>query len=537
VHDRDVRRLALLLLLLATLPPAFAASPGAIALLVNESDDAKLVEPLTLALRDETPLVRATAARIAGVRNATTLLPSLREALATEKDATAAREEIRTLALLGTDEDVATAAAASAKWPRSMDDALAGSIARRGGTKAIELYASTLRGSRMSSHATFMRHALWGRLELVPFAAARSLGMQDANAWSGLLTTLRESDVALPAEQLLPSLDSSDEAIRRRSLRYLIAGFAADPTKIANVLRERLLAPRDEQGSDEENFARELLRRMLGAERKENPRWMAWLDTPEGDEFLGGDQTVMQYLTDAEYSIRRGRCFVQSAECRLPVKRVGHPLPSQDVASPAFNMPDLLPAGLADAVMSEARCRDSWLNVVNVTVDPAGRLQTLDEAAMPSSAGCRRALGTLLRLSYATNTSIKSAFAGPLLLVKAPRATPCLDEPPPQNDPDRGPSMVGGAIKPPMPKKRVEPNFPASARAAMGGGVSSLVIMQCVISRDGCVRNIRLLRQSPLAEINGAAVAAVAQWTFVPGYVDGKPVDVIFNLTVNFMVR
>jgi hypothetical protein len=27
---------------------------------------------------------------------------------------------------------------------------------------------------------------------------------------------------------------------------------------------------------------------------------------------------------------------------------------------------------------------------------------------------------------------------------------------------------------------------------------------------------------------------AVSSWKFTPGYLDGKPVDVIFNLTINF---
>jgi outer membrane biosynthesis protein TonB len=58
-----------------------------------------------------------------------------------------------------------------------------------------------------------------------------------------------------------------------------------------------------------------------------------------------------------------------------------------------------------------------------------------------------------------------------------------------------------------------------------------------VISTEGCVRSVHLLLQSPYPELNGAAVMALSQWTFVPGRFEGRPVDVIFNLTVNFKTR
>ena len=118
-----------------------------------------------------------------------------------------------------------------------------------------------------------MERALWGRPYFVPFTASRILGMHDAKAWRGLLTTLHDSGLALPAEQMLPSLDASDEAIRLQSLRYLVTSYAADPSKVSELVRTNLLAARTEKASDEEDFARELLRRMFGAEKKESPRW------------------------------------------------------------------------------------------------------------------------------------------------------------------------------------------------------------------------------------------------------------------------
>ena len=43
------------------------------------------------------------------------------------------------------------------------------------------------------------------------------------------------------------------------------------------------------------------------------------------------------------------------------------------------------------------------------------------------------------------------------------------------------------------------------------------------------------MNQEPV--LSRAAVVALSQWQFLPGYLDGKPVDVIFALTVNFKTR
>lgn len=64
----------------------------------------------------------------------------------------------------------------------------------------------------------------------------------------------------------------------------------------------------------------------------------------------------------------------------------------------------------------------------------------------------------------------------------------------------------------------------------------SLVIVESVISRTGCVRSARLVAQSPFPELNTAALLAVSQWKFDPATVEGKPVDVVFNLTINFQM-
>lgn len=509
-------------------------TPSSVAKLVQQTDEGALTTPLTEALRSPAPLVRATAARVIAIRGVSQLLPLVRETAATETDATAVREELRALTLLGGEDDIAFAVKTSSQWPQGMDNALALAAARRGGVPAIETYATFFRQTRMNNHAEFFRVALWGHAEAMAFAGSRMLGAADEAAWCGILDALSDSQLAMSAGVIASSLGSSSEGIRSASVWFLVRGYAVEPSLLGEVVKDTLAKPRDELFSNREDFGRELLRRMTGGEKKDDDRWLKFLETTEADDLLQGQDLVLPYLTDAEYGVRYNRCEVQSKECAMPQKRSsGRTIPSQAVAPPAFSLPELLPAGLADAVVSGERCRGEWLGVADVMVDQAGRVKTLDLGTVSGSPSCKRAVDTVLRLSMATNTSLRSGFTGPVLLVGSSRTPMCLDEAAPESA-FTSTFRAGGAVQAPKVIKRVEPQFPASARQKMGGGYNVIVITECVISRDGCVRSLRVLSQSPYPELNGAALMALSQWKFRPGYLDGKPVDVIFNMTINF---
>ena len=92
------------------------------------------------------------------------------------------------------------------------------------------------------------------------------------------------------------------------------------------------------------------------------------------------------------------------------------------------------------------------------------------------------------------------------------------------------PYRVGGDVKAPIVITRVEPVYPAEARA---NRVSGIVITEVVIDRTGVVRDAKVLKPLPYG-LDQAALDAVKQWQFRPGTLHGEPVDTIFNLTVNF---
>ena len=96
-----------------------------------------------------------------------------------------------------------------------------------------------------------------------------------------------------------------------------------------------------------------------------------------------------------------------------------------------------------------------------------------------------------------------------------------------------GPLVPGGDVKSPTVIRRVEPLYPpALVRARMSGWV----VLQCVIDKTGHIRDVRVINSS-FGAFEQPAIAAVQQWLFAPGTLNGQPVDVIFELTVKFQVR
>ena len=94
------------------------------------------------------------------------------------------------------------------------------------------------------------------------------------------------------------------------------------------------------------------------------------------------------------------------------------------------------------------------------------------------------------------------------------------------------PLRVGGEVKAPIVTNRVDPRYNDAARADR---ISGLVILETEIDKDGEVRKVVVLKRLPHA-LDDSAIAAVRQWRFEPATLNGKPVDAIFNLTVNFKI-
>jgi protein TonB len=88
---------------------------------------------------------------------------------------------------------------------------------------------------------------------------------------------------------------------------------------------------------------------------------------------------------------------------------------------------------------------------------------------------------------------------------------------------------VGGQIKEPKKLKDVKPSYPDIAKQAR---VQGIVILECTISPQGKVTDVKVLRGIPL--LDQAAIEAVKQWVYTPTLLNGVPVPVIMTVTVNF---
>ncbi|HEX4784030.1 MAG TPA: energy transducer TonB [Candidatus Sulfotelmatobacter sp.] len=76
---------------------------------------------------------------------------------------------------------------------------------------------------------------------------------------------------------------------------------------------------------------------------------------------------------------------------------------------------------------------------------------------------------------------------------------------------------------------KVPPEYPPAAKDQHIQGV---VLLSVIIDRQGSVSNIQLISGHPL--LAPAAIDAVKQWTYKPYLLNGEPVEVQTQITVNF---
>ena len=67
--------------------------------------------------------------------------------------------------------------------------------------------------------------------------------------------------------------------------------------------------------------------------------------------------------------------------------------------------------------------------------------------------------------------------------------------------------------------------------------IQGTVVLEVVVTGDGCASQIRIVRSLDRGGLDEEAVAAVAQWRFEPGRLAGAPVDVLVTIMVDFSVR
>jgi len=92
---------------------------------------------------------------------------------------------------------------------------------------------------------------------------------------------------------------------------------------------------------------------------------------------------------------------------------------------------------------------------------------------------------------------------------------------------------VGGDVKEPVVVTRVPPVYPEEARKDR---IQGKVVLEVVIDTKGNVTKAEAV-ESPDPLLSEAALAAVRQWTYAPATLEGKPVKVYLQVTVNFKLE
>ena len=89
---------------------------------------------------------------------------------------------------------------------------------------------------------------------------------------------------------------------------------------------------------------------------------------------------------------------------------------------------------------------------------------------------------------------------------------------------------VGGNVVPAKLISSVDPEYPEGPRSR---GTEGDVVLRAVVLMDGSVGGLTVVA-TPDPELARAAMAAVRQWRYQPSLLNGKPVETVTTITVNF---
>jgi TonB family protein len=93
---------------------------------------------------------------------------------------------------------------------------------------------------------------------------------------------------------------------------------------------------------------------------------------------------------------------------------------------------------------------------------------------------------------------------------------------------------AGGGVSVPRVITKVTPRYTGEALRKM---IEGTVVLEAVVTKDGCVSQIRVVRSLDPGGLDEEAIAAAAQWRFEPGRLGGEPVDVLVTILLDFSLR
>jgi periplasmic protein TonB len=224
-------------------------------------------------------------------------------------------------------------------------------------------------------------------------------------------------------------------------------------------------------------------------------------------------------------------------------------LAPQHVSAPqSLGQPAPAPAPLPAAVTASSTSAPDRASSTTQTATPKTAA-----AALPGKPLAGAANPPVIRISAAPEPAVKKPDAPPLRVKSNAEATHGEESAPQLTGPlavaSANDSNLNGlmAASPNLPKptlatlrisqgvsqglliKRVQPKYPQAALAAHAQGA---VQIQASINKEGSVVNLKVLSGDPV--LAHAALEAVRQWRYKPYYLDGQPVEIETQITINF---
>jgi protein TonB len=82
--------------------------------------------------------------------------------------------------------------------------------------------------------------------------------------------------------------------------------------------------------------------------------------------------------------------------------------------------------------------------------------------------------------------------------------------------------------------KEVKPRYTSEALLKR---IQGTVVLEVIVTADGCASQIRVVRSLDPGGLDEEAVSAVVQWRFEPGRLGATPVDVLVTIALDFAIR
>jgi TonB family protein len=92
----------------------------------------------------------------------------------------------------------------------------------------------------------------------------------------------------------------------------------------------------------------------------------------------------------------------------------------------------------------------------------------------------------------------------------------------------------GGSVTAPRLLAQIRPSYTSEA---LGQKIQGSVWLELVVTRDGRVEQVRVVRSLDPGGLDAQAITAVRRWQFEPGRLAGTPVDVVVTVVMDFSIQ